>query len=97
MPITQAGDYFVRVDYGSCSASPSIVSNSNIVTISITQSETLTISSQGNSTSICPSTGLLLSSAIASSGYTYQWYKDAVAISGATSSTYTATNEDLIM
>lgn len=93
LPITQAGDYFVRVDYGSCSLSPSIFSNSNVVTISITQSETLTISSQGNSTVLCPSNGLLLSSAIASSGYTYQWYKDAVAISGGTSSTYTATTE----
>jgi len=89
LPITQAGNYYVRVDYGTCVLN----AYSNVVTISITQSETLTITPQGNTTSICPSTGLLINSAIASSGYAYQWYKNAIPISGETNSTYTATTE----
>jgi gliding motility-associated-like protein len=89
LPITQAGNYYVRVDYGTCVLN----AYSNVVTISITQSETLTITPQGNSTSICPSTGLLINSAIASSGYTYQWYKNTIPISGETNSTYTAITE----
>ena len=93
LPITQEGNYYVRVDYGSCSFVPSNLSKSNTVSISIIQSETLTISSQGNSTSICPSSGLLLSSMIAGSGYTYQWYRNNVLIGGATNPTYTAIQE----
>jgi gliding motility-associated-like protein len=89
IPITQAGNYRVEVNYGTCSLN----AYSNVVTVTITQSETLTISSQGNSTTICPSTGLLLSSAIASSGYTYQWYRNSVLIPGATNATYSAIQE----
>ena len=89
--ITQPGAYRAEVEYGSCSQA--LNSYSNVVSITFTQSETLTISSQGNSTSICPSTGLLLSSMIASSGYTYQWYRNSVLIPGAVNATYTATQE----
>jgi gliding motility-associated-like protein len=91
LPITQAGDYRVEVDYGTCSQA--LNSYSNVVSVTIIQSETLTISSQGNATSICPSSGLLLSSMIASSGYTYQWYRNSVLIPGATNATYIATQE----
>ena len=93
LPITLAGNYFVSVDYGACSTSSSILSNSNIVTISITQAPSISISSQGNATSICPSTGLLITSTIAGSGYTYQWYRNNSPITGATSATFIATTE----
>lgn len=93
LPITENGSYFVRVDYGSCSLSPSIQSTSNAVSVTVIASETLTINSQGNATSICPTTGLLLTSTIGSSGYTYQWYRNNILISGATNATYTATQE----
>ncbi len=89
LPVTQAGNYRVEVDYGTCSLN----AYSNVVSVSITQSETLTISSQGNTTTICPTSGLLLSSMIASSGYTYQWYRNAELIPGAINATYTATQE----
>lgn len=87
--ITDSGSYFASVNYGNGTCNYN--SYSNAVSITVTPSETLTISSQGNATNICPSTGLLLSSVIASSGYTYQWYLNNVPISGATSATYTAT------
>ncbi len=89
LPITEAGNYYVRVDYGTCNLN----AYSNVVSISVTPAEILTISSQGNATTFCPSTGLLLSSMIASSGYTYQWYRNNVLIAGATNATYTATQE----
>ena len=89
LPITEGGNYRVEVNYGTCSLN----AYSNVVTVTITQFETLTISSQGNVTSICPSSGLLLTSMIASSGYTYQWYRNSVLIPSATNSTYTATQE----
>lgn len=84
LSITQPGNYYVRVDYGTCSLN----AYSNIVTITFTQTETLTISTQGNATNICPATGLLISSAINGTGYTYQWYKDGNLIPGATNATY---------
>ena len=87
LPITAAGSYYVSVNYGTCNYN----SYSNAVAVSVTPSETLTISSQGNATTICPSTGLFLSSMIASSGYTYQWYLNNIFISGATNATYSAT------
>ena len=89
LPITEGGNYRVEVNYGTCSLN----AYSNVVTVTITQFETLTISSQGNVTSICPSSGLLLTSMIASSGYTYQWYRNSVLIPSATNATYTATQE----
>ena len=89
LPITEGGNYRVEVNYGTCSLN----AYSNVVTVTITQFETLTISSQGNATSICPSSGLLLTSTIASSGYTYQWYRNSVLIPSATNATYTATQE----
>lgn len=89
IPITQTGNYRVEVNYGSCSLN----AYSNVVSVTINQSETLTISSQGNATTICPSTGLLLSSVIASTGYTYQWYRNSILIPGATNATYSATQE----
>lgn len=89
LPITEGGNYRVEVDYGTCSLN----AYSNVVTVTITQSETLTISTQGNVTAICPTTGLLISSMISSSGYTYQWYRNSVSIPGAINATYTATQE----
>ena len=89
LPVTEAGNYYVRVDYGTCNLN----AYSNVVTINVTPAEILTISSQGNGTNICPSTGLLLSSMIASSGYVYQWYRNNVIITGATNATYTATQQ----
>lgn len=86
LAITQSGNYYVRVDYGTCNLN----AYSNVVTISIIQSETLTINSQGNSTNICPVTGLQLNSSINGSGYTYQWFKDGVQIPGAINANYNA-------
>jgi gliding motility-associated-like protein len=89
LPISQAGNYYVKVNYGPCNMN----AYSNVVTISITPAEVLTINSQNNATTVCPNTGLILSSMIASSGYTYKWYRNNVLISGATSATYTAIQE----
>ena len=40
-------------------------------------------------TSLCASGSLTLSSSVANAGYTYQWYKDTVAVPGATAATLT--------
>lgn len=89
LTITQSGVYYVSVDYGSCSLN----AYSNNVTITYTQSqtETLTINSPGNVTNICPTTGLLLTSTIAGTGYTYIWYQNGVSIPDAGSATYNVT------
>ena len=93
LSIVQSGSYFVKVNNGACNTSPSINSNSNAVNITVLPSETLTISSQANATNICPTTGLMLSSTIASPGYTYQWYRNNVIIVGATNATFVANQE----
>lgn len=86
LTVTQSGSYYVKVDYGSCNLN----AYSNVVNVSIMQSESFTINSQGNATSICPVTGLLLTSVINGNSYTYQWYKDNTIIPGAINATYTA-------
>lgn len=80
LTITQPGNYFAKVDYGTCNLN----AYSNVVTVSITQAETLSISSQNNSTHVCPVDGLLLTGEIAGSGYLFQWYKNGEMLSGET-------------
>jgi len=78
---TQAGAYTVRVISGAC------YTNSSAITVSITTSGTASITPVG-STSFCTGGNVVLN---ASTGSSYQWKKDGNAISGATSSSYTAT------
>jgi hypothetical protein len=82
LSVNQPGTYFVETNYGTCTSD----SYSNRVTISeATTSSTSTISSSlGNP--YCSSQGSTTLSAI--NGNSYQWYKDGVAISGATSQMY---------
>ncbi len=82
LSVTQPGTYFVETNYGTCTSN----SYSNRVAISeATTSSTSTInSSLGNP--YCSSEGATTLSTI--NGNSYQWYKDGVAISGATGQMY---------
>jgi gliding motility-associated-like protein len=82
LSVNQPGTYFVETNYGTCTSD----SYSNRVTITeATTTSTSTISSSlGNP--YCSSQGATTLSAI--NGNSYQWYKDGVAISGATSQMY---------
>ncbi len=80
---TDAGSYTVVVSIGSCSTT------SAATTITVAGGVTPTITAQG-STSFCSGGSVVLTSSTAS-GNTYQWRNGGSAISGATSSTYTAT------
>ena len=62
-------------------------SYSNILPIQVISAMTITASDS----MICPTAGNVLFTAPTGTGYTYQWYKDTTAITGATSSTYSAT------
>jgi gliding motility-associated-like protein len=81
--VTQAGTYTADViGGGGCKA---VTTNSSTVTIGTTPSGSIT-----------PAAGVLCSTGSSvvltvGGGTTYQWYKDGVAITGATGSTYTAT------
>lgn len=86
--INSAGVYRCEIDYGSCSTVTSITKSQNVTVNIVTGGSTFTItSSTGNST--CPSIPTTLST---TPGYNYQWFKDNVAISGATNYTYTTTS-----
>lgn len=78
LTVNQPGRYYVETNYGTCTSD----SYSNRVTVSEATAVTATItSSKGNP--FCPSTGpTTLSTQTANS---YQWFKDGVAVSGATS------------
>ena len=89
LTVTQSGNYYAIVDYGSCVMN----SYSNIVTVNVTTGINLSISSAGNLDYICNGTPRLLTSSHQNTGYVYQWYKDNVAISGATGPTYNAAQE----
>jgi membrane carboxypeptidase/penicillin-binding protein PbpC len=97
---TSAGTYFVQVIEGSCSSSSSPIS------ISSSQStiEQAKIVSTSGGTVICSGTGAgnrgsivmqLSNGADYSSNATYQWYKNNVAIAGATGRIYTTTDRGL--
>jgi len=82
LSVTDPGTYFVETNYGTCTSN----SYSNRVTISeaTTSSTTSINSSLGNP--YCASEGATTLSTI--NGNSYQWYKDGVSISGASSQTY---------
>ncbi len=87
--ITQSGNYYAIVDYGSCVMN----SYSNIVTVNVTPGINLSISAANGEEVICNGNPRILTSSHQNSGYTYQWFKNNVAISGATNATYAATQE----
>ena len=81
---SQAGSYTVTVSNGGCAVTSSAV-NVTVATTAVTATITA-----GGSTTFC-SGGSVLLSANTGTGYTYAWKRSGVVISGATSSTYTAT------
>ena len=86
LTVDQPGAYFVKTNYGTCTSD----SYSNRVTVSeVTSTSSASISSSlGNP--YCSSDGPTILSTINASDY--QWFKDGVEISGATSQMY-STNE----
>ncbi len=83
LTVTTAGTYYAELDYGACSSS--LTTSQEINVNFVTGASTYTIvSSLG--TDICPSTPTTLST---EAGHSYQWYRNDVAISGATQNAYT--------
>ncbi|HNR53609.1 MAG TPA: hypothetical protein PKJ19_00460, partial [Flavobacteriales bacterium] len=80
---TQAGTYMVTVTYSGCSAS------SSSVVVSTTSAPIANLTAAG-STTFCTGGSVLLN-ATTGSGYTYVWKRNGNTISGATTSSYTAT------
>lgn len=80
---TQGGSYTVTVTGGSCSATSSALT----VTVNALPAATLTAS---GSTTIC-SGGNVVLNATTGTGYTYVWKKSGTTVSGATASSYSAT------
>lgn len=84
--VTAPGTYYVETNYGSCTSSS--YSNKVTVTTSSTGALASITSSQGNP--YCAAQGSTLLTVTQANSY--QWFKDNVAISNATSQTYTATS-----
>jgi hypothetical protein len=80
---TLAGSYTVTINAGSCP----VVSNAQQVHVGALPIATLTASGP---TTFCPGGSVTLNSSTGT-GYTYQWRRNGVTISGATASTYSAT------
>ena len=80
---TQAGNYTVIVSLSGCTST-----SSNGTTVAVTNIPSTPNVTAGGPTSFCTGDNVVLSSS-ASTGN--QWYKDGVAISGATAQNYTAT------
>lgn len=77
-----AGIYKVRIQSGDC------LSSESSTTVSVVSLPEFTVSASG-ATTLCEGSSVVLSTQNRD-GYTYQWYKDGAAISGATSSQITA-------
>ncbi|MBA6152492.1 T9SS type B sorting domain-containing protein [Gelidibacter maritimus] len=87
LSVSQAGTYFVKTNYGTCTSS----SFSNRVKISEATSgeaDAAIVSSLGNP--YCPAEGMTTLSTLG--GVSYQWFKDGIAIADATNQMY-QTNE----
>ncbi|GGD22409.1 T9SS type B sorting domain-containing protein [Flavobacterium orientale] len=89
IPVTQSGNYYVIVDYGSCIMN----SYSNIVAVNIISGFELTINTTDSSDFICEGSSKTLVSSHQDTSFNYQWYRNNVAISGANAATYNATLE----
>lgn len=87
LTVNTPGDYYVMIDYGSCSPLSSVFKSQTVTVVQSPVGQTFTITSSSG-TDICPSSPTTLST---QSGYSYQWFRDDVAISGATSNTYVTT------
>lgn len=87
LPVTQAGSYYVRTNYGTCPTD----SYSNFVSMTTVPAQTLNITSQNNQTVLCTTPGIVLTSSSISTNYVYEWYKNNVAIPNSNTATYTAT------
>ena len=83
-----SGNYQAFIDYGTCSTfNNGQDEKSQVILVNIVATgATFTIASSGGST-ICPSNPTTLS---VTPGYTYQWFRDGVSISGATAYNYVA-------
>lgn len=82
--VTSPGVYYVETNYGTCTSDS--YSNRVTVTASNTNGSATITSSLGNP--FCASQGATVLSTPA--GQSYQWFKDDVAIAGATNQTYSA-------
>jgi len=89
IPVTQSGNYYVIVDYGSCIMN----SYSNIVAVNIISGFELTINTTDSTDFICEGSSKTLVSSHQDASFNYQWYRNNVAISGANAATYNATLE----
>lgn len=86
LSVNVPGTYFVETNYGTCTSN----SYSNRVTVSESGSGSAASISSSLGNPFCSTEGTTTLSTI--NGVGYQWYKDGVAISGATNQTYN-TNE----
>ncbi|MBZ4035742.1 gliding motility protein SprC [Flavobacterium sp. 17A] len=87
LTVNSAGDYFVTIDYGSCTDTNF---SSNHVTVGNSSSSGAVVINSSLGNPFCSSgTGTVLT---ATSGNRYQWKKDGANINGATNRTY-STNE----
>ena len=87
---TEEGEYYVQVIEGSCSS----LSKSEMVYESSSSINAATITSIPSSNNVCGDNGVVVLRLTNASSYdnpTYQWYRNNVAIPGATSSVYHAT------
>ncbi|MFM9988379.1 gliding motility-associated C-terminal domain-containing protein [Flavobacterium sp.] len=85
--ISASGVYHVEIDYGVCTTTSSVTRSQDVTVNIVPAGSTFTITSSGGNT-VCPPTANTLS---VPGGYVYQWFKDNVAIPGATAFNYPAT------
>ncbi len=81
---TTSGAYTVKVSAGAACSATSTATN-----VSATPSPVATITTSGN-TGFCDGLNVVISTT-QNAAYAYQWYRNSVAITGATTATYTAT------
>lgn len=82
LTVNQPGKYYVETNYGTCTSN----SYSNRVTVSESNSSAATTITSSLGNPFCSSAGATTLSTVA--GNSYQWFKDNVAIAGATGQTY---------
>jgi hypothetical protein len=84
LAVSVPGVYYSEVDYGVCTESN--ISSNRVTVVSSSSGSAVTISSSLGNPFCSNGTGTVLT---ATSGKVYKWYKDGIAINGATNRSYT--------
>ncbi|MEN1784785.1 MAG: gliding motility-associated C-terminal domain-containing protein [Bacteroidota bacterium] len=88
LTVSEAGIYFVEIDYGDCTGSANTLSNTIEVNVGTSQGIAINMPTK---TTLCSGESVTLSANISGQGFDYTWLKDGTIVNGPTTDASTFT------